>query len=68
MTHTMIPGPITSWIKSLLQCKSKPKVMDAAAADRTGLMKKEEIWALQGHAQVNTTLSTPCLGPVGLET
>jgi hypothetical protein len=38
----MIPGPITSWSKSLLRCKSKPKVMDAAAADRTGLMKEEK--------------------------
>ena len=42
MTHTMIPGPITSWSKSLLRCKSKPEVMDAAAADRTGLMKKKK--------------------------
>ena len=25
-------------------------------------------WALQGHAQVNPTFDTPCLGPVGLET
>jgi hypothetical protein len=68
MTHTMIPGPITSWSKSLLRCKSKLKVMDAVAADRTGLMKKEERWALQGHAQVDPALDTPCLGPVGLET
>ena len=41
MTHTMIPGPITSWSKSLLRYKSKPKVMDAAA-DRTSLMKKKK--------------------------
>jgi hypothetical protein len=40
--HTMIPGLITSWSKSLLRCKSKPMVMDAAAADRTGLMKKKK--------------------------
>jgi hypothetical protein len=38
----MIPRPITSWSKSLLRCKSKLKVMDAAAADRTGLMKKKK--------------------------
>jgi hypothetical protein len=38
----MIPGPITSWRKSLLQYKYKPKVMDAAAADRTNLMKKKK--------------------------
>ena len=42
MTHTMIPGPITSWSKSLLRYKSKPKVMDVVAADRTGLMKEEK--------------------------
>jgi hypothetical protein len=39
----MIPGPITSWSKSLLRYKSKPKVMDVtAAADRTSLMKKKK--------------------------
>jgi hypothetical protein len=38
----MIPGPITSWSKSLLRYKSKPKVMDTAAADRTSLMKKKK--------------------------
>jgi hypothetical protein len=38
----MIPGPITSWSKSLLRYKSKPKVMDAAAADRTSLVKKKK--------------------------
>jgi hypothetical protein len=64
----MIPGPITSWSKSLLRYKTKPMVMDVAAADKTNLMKEEEGWALQGHAQVNPALGTPCLGPVGLET
>jgi hypothetical protein len=38
----MIPGPITSWSKSLLRYKSKPKVMDATAADRTSLMKEKK--------------------------
>jgi hypothetical protein len=38
----MTPGPITSWSKSLLRYKSKPKVMDAAAADKTGLMEKKK--------------------------
>jgi hypothetical protein len=38
----MIPGPITSWSKSLLRYKSKPKVMDVVATDRTGLMKKKD--------------------------
>jgi hypothetical protein len=38
----MIPGPITSWSKSLLRYKSKPKVMDAVAADKTSLMEEEK--------------------------
>jgi hypothetical protein len=38
----MIPGPVTSWSKSLLQCKSKPKVMDVAAADKTSLIKEKK--------------------------
>ena len=42
MTHTMIPGPITSWSKSPLRYKSKPKVMDVAATDRTSLMKEKK--------------------------
>jgi hypothetical protein len=38
----MILGPITSWSKSLLRYKSKPKVMDAAVADKTSLMKEKK--------------------------
>jgi hypothetical protein len=38
----MIPGPITSWSKSLLQYKSKPKVMDVVVADKTSLMKEKK--------------------------
>jgi hypothetical protein len=38
----MIPRPITSWSKSLFQYKSKLKVMDAAAADKTSLTKKKK--------------------------
>jgi hypothetical protein len=38
----MIPGPITSWSKSLLRYKSKPKVMDVVAADKTSLMKEKK--------------------------
>jgi hypothetical protein len=30
--------------------------------------EREKRWALQGHAKVDLTLGTPCLGPVGLET
>jgi hypothetical protein len=38
----MIPGPITSWSKSLLWYKSKPKVIDDAAADGASLMKQKK--------------------------
>jgi hypothetical protein len=38
----MIPGPITSWSKSLLRYKTRPMVMDAAIADKTILMKEEK--------------------------
>jgi hypothetical protein len=31
-------------------------------------VERENRWALQGHAKVDPALSTPCLGPVGLET
>jgi hypothetical protein len=38
----MIPGPITSWSKSLLRYKSKPKVMDVVASEKTSLMKEKK--------------------------
>jgi hypothetical protein len=38
----MIPGPITSWSKNLLRYKTKPKVMDVVAADKTKLMEEEK--------------------------
>jgi hypothetical protein len=38
----MIPGPITSWSKSLLRYKTKPMVMDAAAANKTNLMREKK--------------------------
>jgi hypothetical protein len=38
----MIPGPITSWSKNLLRYKTKPKVMDVVAADKTNLMREEK--------------------------
>jgi hypothetical protein len=38
----MIPGPITSWSKSLLRYKTKPMAMDAATADKMNLMKEEK--------------------------
>ena len=38
----MIPGPITSWSKSLLQYKTKPMVMDVVATDKMNLMKDEK--------------------------
>jgi hypothetical protein len=37
----MIPGPITSWSKSLLRYKTKLMVMDVVAADKTNLIKEE---------------------------
>jgi hypothetical protein len=40
--------------------------MDVDAADRWEVLKKG--WALQGQAQVNMALGTPCLRPVGLKT
>jgi hypothetical protein len=64
----MIPGPITSWSKSLLRYKTRPMVMDVATAGQDESDEREERWALQGYAQVNPALGTPCLGPVGLET
>jgi hypothetical protein len=30
--------------------------------------ESEKRWDLQGHAKVYPSLSTPCLGPVGIET
>jgi hypothetical protein len=38
----MIPGAITSWSKTLLQYKSKPKVMDADVVDKTSLVKEKK--------------------------
>jgi hypothetical protein len=39
----MIPGPITSWSKSLLRYKTKSMVMDVVAvAEKTNLMKEEK--------------------------
>jgi hypothetical protein len=38
----MIPGPITSWSKSLLQYKTKPMMMDASVADKMSLTKEEK--------------------------
>jgi hypothetical protein len=38
----MIPGPITSWSNILLRYKSKMRVMDVAAAERTCLMKEKK--------------------------
>jgi hypothetical protein len=38
----MILGLITSWSKNLFRYKTKPMVMDAAAADKTNLMEEEK--------------------------
>ena len=42
--------------------------MDDVATEKSGGTEEEEGWALQGQAQVNMALGTPCSGPVGLET
>jgi hypothetical protein len=42
-------------------------VVEAVAADRIWMLE-EKRWALQGHAEVDPSIGTPCLGPVGLET
>jgi hypothetical protein len=51
---------------SLIQ--DQAEVMDVVAADKVEALKGRKRWALQGHAQVDLALGTPCLGPVGLET
>jgi hypothetical protein len=53
--------------KDPLLLKDQADGMDVVVADKDGGVE-EEIWALQGQAQVNMALGTPCLGPVGLET
>jgi hypothetical protein len=50
-----------------LLLKDQADGMDVVVVDRMEALK-EERWALQGQAQVNMALGTPCLGPVGLET
>jgi hypothetical protein len=68
MTHTMVP-----WTNYLMEQESFLMQVQADGdgsccyyQDKSG--EEEEGWALQGHAQVNPALGTPCLGPVGLET
>ena len=43
-------------------------VMDVVVADKIKMLEERKRWALRGHAKVNLSLGTPCLGPVGLET
>jgi hypothetical protein len=50
-----------------LLLKDQVDGMDVAVANKVEVLKNER-WALQGQAQVNMALGTPCLGPVGLET
>jgi hypothetical protein len=38
----MIPGPITSWSKSLVRYETKPMEIDASAADKMNLTKEEK--------------------------
>jgi hypothetical protein len=44
VTHTMIPGLITSWSKIQLCYKTKPKVMDVAAAHKVEVLKGRKDW------------------------
>jgi hypothetical protein len=39
VTHTMIPGLITSWSKIHLYYRTKPKVMDVVVADKVEVLK-----------------------------
>jgi hypothetical protein len=39
VTHTMIPGLITSWSKNHLRHKTKPMVMDVVVADKVEALK-----------------------------
>jgi hypothetical protein len=48
--------------------QDQAEVMDATVVDKSGGAERKKRWALQGHAQVDPALGTPCLGPVGLET
>jgi hypothetical protein len=52
--------------KDPLVLQNQADGMDDVVADRWKALKKR--WPLQGQDQVNMALSTPCLGPVGLET
>jgi hypothetical protein len=63
----MIPGPITSWNNNLFLHRTNPMVMDVVVVVKTKDDGRKR-WALQGYAQVNPALGTPCLGLVGLET
>jgi hypothetical protein len=62
-----------TWTNYLMEQESSPIQVQAKGdgccccrQDKSD--EEEEGWALQGHAQVNPALGTPCLGPVGLKT
>jgi len=67
VTHTMIPGLITSWSKIHLCYKTKLKVMDVVVADKAEALKEENMGP-PGPCQVDLALGTPCLGLVGVKT
>ena len=50
-----------------LLLQDQAEVMNVVVSNKVEALKEEK-WALQGHAQVDMSLGTPCLGPVGLET
>jgi len=53
--------------KDPLLLQNQPDGMDVVVADRMEASKNKR-WTLQGQAQVNMALGTPCLELVGLET
>jgi hypothetical protein len=42
VTHNMIPGLISSWSKNHLRHKTKPMVMDVAAADKIKVLEERK--------------------------
>jgi hypothetical protein len=53
---------------SLMQDQAEGDGCCCCCCWQSGGPEREKRWALQGHAQVDLALGTPCLGPVGLET
>jgi hypothetical protein len=50
-----------TWTHYLME-QEPSLIQDQAGGD--GCVEREKRWALQGHAQVDLALDTPCLGPL----